>query len=60
LFVDPDGMAPYGDFLNDKGKKMGYDGKIDGKLYIVKSNCDVADDGITSSQQRRHRCLLKK
>ena len=43
-FIDPDGMAPYGnpgDFYNEKGKKVGTDGKDDGKVYVVKNRKEV-------------------
>jgi RHS repeat-associated protein len=34
-FIDPDGMRPFGDFYNQKGKKIGTDGNDDGKTYVV-------------------------
>ena len=37
-FVDPDGMWPVdGDYYNEKGQKIGTDGKDDGKIYVVKT-----------------------
>ena len=37
-FVDPDGMLPVdGDYYNEKGHKIGTDGKDDGKIYVVKT-----------------------
>ncbi|HEY8398211.1 MAG TPA: RHS repeat-associated core domain-containing protein [Flavihumibacter sp.] len=40
-FIDPDGMAPYGDYYNTKGVKIGTDGQDDGKTYLVYKNKDV-------------------
>ncbi|SFF62743.1 RHS repeat domain-containing protein [Thermoflexibacter ruber] len=34
-FIDPDGMAPLGDFYSSNGKKIGSDGINDNKKYIV-------------------------
>lgn len=34
-FIDPDGMAPFGDYYNEKGKQVATDGKKDGKIYVV-------------------------
>ncbi|WP_308423276.1 RHS repeat-associated core domain-containing protein, partial [Puia dinghuensis] len=50
-FIDPDGMVP-GDFLDEKGKYLGNDGKDDGKVYVVKTRQkdfakDVKSDGIS-------------
>ncbi|MET0465660.1 MAG: RHS repeat-associated core domain-containing protein, partial [Chitinophagaceae bacterium] len=39
-FIDPDGMLP-GDFYDEKGNKIGTDGKDDGKKYVVTSKEDV-------------------
>jgi RHS repeat-associated protein len=36
-FIDPDGMVP-GDFLNEKGEKIGTDGLDDKKVYVVKTS----------------------
>lgn len=33
--VDPDGRE-FGDFLNEKGEKIGSDGKDDGQKYLLK------------------------
>jgi len=41
-FVDPDGMAPYGDYYNQKGEKLGTDGIKDGKNYVVTNKVDEA------------------
>lgn len=46
-FIDPDGMV-VGDFLNSEGKKIGDDGKSDGKLYVVKTSETSFDSGVQS------------
>ncbi|RAI88512.1 RHS repeat-associated protein [Algoriphagus yeomjeoni] len=33
LFIDPDGM--FGDFYDERGKKLGTDGNDDGRIYVV-------------------------
>lgn len=42
-FIDPDGMAPYGDYYKLNGQYLGSDGKNDDKVYAVQ------DDGVISS-----------
>jgi RHS repeat-associated protein len=45
-FIDPDGMAPFGDFYNRNGKYIGSDkNENDGKVYILKTNQKVFDKG---------------
>lgn len=40
-FIDPDGMAPYGDYYTRDGEYLGTDGKTDGKVYIAnRFHCD--------------------
>jgi RHS repeat-associated protein len=39
-FIDPDGMMP-GDFYTEKGKKIGTDGKDDGKVYVVTDSDEI-------------------
>ncbi|MGN8037644.1 RHS repeat-associated core domain-containing protein [Chitinophaga sp. 22321] len=47
-FTDPDGMVP-GDFLNEKGRKIGDDGKDDGKVYVIKTSQKNFDSGAPSA-----------
>ena len=47
-FTDPDGMVP-GDFLNEKGEKVGDDGKNDGKVYVIKTTQTEFDSGVESA-----------
>jgi RHS repeat-associated protein len=47
-FTDPDGMVP-GDFLNEKGEKIGTDGMNDGKVYVVKTTQTEFDSGVPSA-----------
>jgi hypothetical protein len=50
-FIDPDGMeAVDGDFLDEKGKLIGNDGKDDGKVYVVKTTEGPA--GISSKDAK--------
>jgi len=37
-FIDPTGMAPFGDLYNENGKKIGTDNKDDGKVFVVTNN----------------------
>lgn len=38
-YIDPDGMmAVDGDFINENGKKIGSDGKDDGRVYVIKTS----------------------
>jgi hypothetical protein len=46
-FTDVDGMIP-GDFINENGKKIGSDGKNDGKVYVVKTTQKEFDSGAPS------------
>ncbi|PVD49393.1 hypothetical protein DC498_25255 [Terrimonas sp.] len=48
-FIDPDGMAPYGDFINEDGRKIGSDGKDDGKVYVIKTTQKKFDSGAPSA-----------
>jgi hypothetical protein len=62
-FTDVDGMIP-GDFLNDDGKKIGSDGKNDGKVYVVKTTETDFDskapaDGITKDQRKATEKFIK-
>jgi len=62
-FTDVDGMIP-GDFLNDHGKKIGSDGKTDGKVYVVKTTETSFDsgaptDGITEDQRKATEKFIK-
>lgn len=34
-FIDPIGMAPFGDLYNQSGKKIGTDNKDDGRVFVV-------------------------
>jgi hypothetical protein len=47
-FIDPDGMTP-GDFLNEKGEKIGTDGIDDKKVYVVKTTKKEFDSGSPSA-----------
>jgi RHS repeat-associated protein len=47
-FIDPDGMAP-GDFINEKGQKIGSDGRDDGKVYVIKTTQTSFDSGAPSA-----------
>jgi RHS repeat-associated protein len=50
FFIDRDGMyADPGDFINEKGKNIGNDGKSDGKLYAIKTTQTKFDSGVKSS-----------
>ncbi|MFI2744363.1 RHS repeat-associated core domain-containing protein [Zhouia sp. PK063] len=40
-FIDPDGMAPFIDFYNEKGEKIGTDGNNDGRVVIVADKKEV-------------------
>ncbi|KIX21291.1 hypothetical protein SY27_11145 [Flavobacterium sp. 316] len=49
-FIDVDGMyADPGDFINGQGKKIGSDGKSDGKVYVVKTDDKKFDSGAPSA-----------
>jgi RHS repeat-associated protein len=41
-FIDPDGMQP-GEYYNERGTKIGDDGKNDNKVYVIKTTCSTAD-----------------
>jgi len=41
-FIDPDGMAPTGDYYNPQGKKVGTDGQSDGKQYLLYRRKDIS------------------
>jgi RHS repeat-associated protein len=41
LFVDPDGM--FGDYYDQKGNKVGTDGKDDGKVYVVTDKKEISN-----------------
>jgi len=41
-FIDPDGKAPFGDFYDQQGNKVGTDGKKDGKIYVITDKSEVA------------------
>ena len=47
-FIDPDGMF-WGDFLDENGRKIGSDGKDDGKLYLMKTTQKSFDSGAPSA-----------
>jgi len=47
-FIDPDGMF-WGDFLDENGRKIGTDGKDDGKLYVMKTTQKKFDSGAPSA-----------
>jgi len=47
-FIDKDGMIP-GDFINENGKKVGSDGKDDGKEYIIKTIQKKFDSGVPTA-----------
>jgi RHS repeat-associated core domain len=40
-FIDPDGMAPFGDYYNQRGQKIGTDGNDDGIVYVVTDREEV-------------------
>ncbi len=42
-------MAPYGDFINEDGRKIGSDGKDDGKVYVIKTTQKKFDSGAPSA-----------
>lgn len=50
-YVDPDGRyaAPFGDFIDENGKKIGSDGINDGKVYVVKTTQTSFDSGQPSA-----------
>jgi RHS repeat-associated protein len=48
-FIDPDGIRPFGDFINEKGQKIGSDGKDDEKVYVVKTSQKSFDSGAPSA-----------
>lgn len=63
-FIDPDGMGVYGDFVNEKGKLIGNDGKADGKVYVVKTTKTeveggTAVNGITEEQRDATETFIK-
>jgi RHS repeat-associated protein len=39
-YIDPDGRAP-GDFYDEQGKKLGTDGRTDGKIYVVTDDSEA-------------------
>ncbi|MGM9475217.1 DUF6443 domain-containing protein [Pedobacter sp. GSP4] len=47
-FIDPDGMF-WGDFLDENGKKIGTDGKSDGKMYVIKTTEKTFEGGAKSA-----------
>lgn len=47
-FTDPDGMVP-GDFIDEKGKVVGSDGKTDGRVYVIKTTEKNFDSGVGSA-----------
>lgn len=66
-FVDPDGRfaAPFGDFIDENGKKIGSDGIDDGKVYVVKTtqtdfDSGVASAGITKDQAKATAKFIKQ
>ena len=65
-FIDPHGMSaiPPGDFVNEKGRIIGNDGKNDGKVYVIKTtknkfDSGVASDGITKKQRKETEKFIK-
>jgi RHS repeat-associated protein len=53
MFIDPDGMRPWGDFLDGKGKKIGNDGKV----YVIKTtqknfDSEVPSAGISNDERK--------
>lgn len=48
-FVDPDGMAPDGVFIDEDGNNIGNDGKDDGKVYVIKTIKRNFDSGAPSA-----------
>ncbi len=68
VFVDPDGMfANPGDFINENGKKIGNDGKNDGKVYVIKTtkttkemDSGVNSAGITKEQAKLTEKFIKE
>ncbi len=64
-FIDPDGMGVYGDFVNEKGKKIGNDGKTDGKVYLIKTTKTEVEggapvNGITEEQREATETFIKQ
>ena len=62
-FIDPDGMF-WGDFLDENGRKIGTDGKNDGKVYVMKTtetkfDSEVSSAGITKDQQKATEKFIK-
>lgn len=51
FFVDPDGRfaMPFGDFIDENGRKIGSDGINDGKVYVVKTSQSSFDSGVASA-----------
>lgn len=43
-FIDPDGMAPYGDYYSNSGQWLGTDGKDDDKAYVAKEGSYTKQD----------------
>ncbi len=65
-FIDPDGMLaqPYGDFIDENGKKIGSDGINDGKVYVVKTtqtdfDSGVSGDGISKADAKATKKFIK-
>ncbi|WP_317236310.1 MULTISPECIES: RHS repeat-associated core domain-containing protein [Flavobacterium] len=48
-FIDPDGMAPDGIFIDEDGNNIGNDGKEDNKVYVIKTKSSRFDSGAPSA-----------
>lgn len=66
-FIDPDGRfaRPFGDFIDENGKKIGSDGIDDGKVYVVKTtqtdfDSGVSSDGITKKEAKATAKFIKQ
>ncbi|WP_142686759.1 RHS repeat-associated core domain-containing protein [Chitinophaga polysaccharea] len=62
-FTDPDGMVP-GDFLDENGRKLGSDGKDDGKLYVIKTtqknfDSEAPSAGISKNDRKATEKFIK-
>lgn len=67
-YIDPDGRMPIdsdGEFINEKGKVVGNDGKDDGKVYVIKTtqtnyDSDAPFAGITKSEAKATENFIKE
>ena len=66
MLVDPDGREP-GDFVDEKGKKIGNDGRSDGKMYVINTSqgafiengVSVAGAGLSKKQAKAAKSFVQ-